>query len=208
MLFHVNFYILLLPFLFVLLVIMCALYIVFNKTCLKVRGKRGGRRRDGIDACARRRGKGLYRYRGIGALVPGTVKPVRGEVEEMRGSGWRKRKGKSRNVGICVPSLEWRTNPKPMKSTRFILQETWDSPASTTDSIRLSSPPAHFHNSFPSGIAVKPDQQHALTYLNCERKVFWAVICLFPSSYPARYFRNEGFSLTGKEIELPWQPRA
>ena len=31
---------------------------------------------------------------------------------------------------------------------------------------------------------------------------------MFPSSYPARYFRNEGFSLTGKEIELPWQPRA
>ena len=31
---------------------------------------------------------------------------------------------------------------------------------------------------------------------------------MFPSSYPARYFRNEGFSLTGKEIELPWQLRA
>ena len=31
---------------------------------------------------------------------------------------------------------------------------------------------------------------------------------MFPSSYPACYFRNEGFSLTGKEIELPWQPRA
>ena len=31
---------------------------------------------------------------------------------------------------------------------------------------------------------------------------------MFPSSYPARYFRNEGFILTGKEIELPWQPRA
>ena len=40
--------------------------------------------------------------------------------------------------GICVPSLEWRTNSKPTKTTRFILQETWDSPASTTDSIRLS----------------------------------------------------------------------
>ena len=40
--------------------------------------------------------------------------------------------------GICVPSLEWRINPKPTKTTRFILQETWDSPASTTDSIRLS----------------------------------------------------------------------
>ena len=39
---------------------------------------------------------------------------------------------------ICVPSLEWRTNSKPTKTTRFILQETWDSPASTTDSIRLS----------------------------------------------------------------------
>ena len=37
--------------------------------------------------------------------------------------------------GICVPSLEWRTNSK---TTRFILQETWGSPASTTDSIRLS----------------------------------------------------------------------
>ena len=71
-----------------------------------------------------------------------------------------------------------------------------------------SSTPAHSHNSFPSGIAVEPDEQQALTYLNRERKVFWAGICLFPSSYPARYFRNEGFSLTGKEIELPWQPRA
>ena len=40
--------------------------------------------------------------------------------------------------GLCVPSLEWRTNPKPTKTTRFILQETWDLPASTTDSIRLS----------------------------------------------------------------------
>ena len=40
--------------------------------------------------------------------------------------------------GICVPSLEWRTNPKPTKTPRFILQETWDSPASATDSIRLS----------------------------------------------------------------------
>ena len=40
--------------------------------------------------------------------------------------------------GICVPSLKWRTNPKPTKTTRFILQETWDSPASTTDLIRLS----------------------------------------------------------------------
>ena len=70
------------------------------------------------------------------------------------------------------------------------------------------STPAHFHNSFPSGIAVEPDEQQALTYLNRERKVFWAGICLFPSSYPARYFRNEDFSLTGKEIELPWQPRA
>ena len=40
--------------------------------------------------------------------------------------------------GICVPSLEWRTNSKPTKTTRFILQETWDLPASTTDSIRLS----------------------------------------------------------------------
>ena len=40
--------------------------------------------------------------------------------------------------GTCVPSLEWRTNSKPTKTTRFILQETWDSPASTTNSIRLS----------------------------------------------------------------------
>ena len=32
-LFHVNFYFLLFPFSFVLLVIMCALCIVFNKTC-------------------------------------------------------------------------------------------------------------------------------------------------------------------------------
>ena len=30
---------------------------------------------------------------------------------------------------------EWRTNSKPTKTTRFILQERWDSPASTTDSI-------------------------------------------------------------------------
>ena len=56
-------------------------------------------------------------------------------------------------------------------------------------------------------LTVEPDEQQALTYLNRERKVFWAGLCLFPSSYPARYFRNEGFSLTGKEIELPWQPR-
>ena len=40
--------------------------------------------------------------------------------------------------GTSVPSLEWRTNSKPTKTTRFILQETLDSPASTTDSIRLS----------------------------------------------------------------------
>ena len=40
--------------------------------------------------------------------------------------------------GICAPSLEWRTNSNPTKTTRFILQETWDSPASTTQSIRLS----------------------------------------------------------------------
>ena len=40
--------------------------------------------------------------------------------------------------GICVPSLEWKTNSKPTKTTRFILQETWDSPASATDSIQLS----------------------------------------------------------------------
>ena len=47
-------------------------------------------------------------------------------------------------ICICVPGLEWMTNSKPTKTTRFILQETWDSPASTTDSIRLSlsgSPP-------------------------------------------------------------------
>ena len=86
-------------------------------------------------------------------------------------------------------------------------------PMSLFESCRVSpvdlqnSTPAHSHNSFPSGIAVEPGEQQALTYLNCERKVFWAGICLFPSSYPARYFRNEGFSLTGKEIELPWQPR-
>ena len=48
------------------------------------------------------------------------------------------------------------------------------------------SQPAHSHNSFPSGIAVEPDEQQALTYLNRERKVFWAGICLFPSSNPAR----------------------
>ena len=34
--------------------------------------------------------------------------------------------------------LEWRSNSKPTKTTRFILQEIWDSPASTRDSIRLS----------------------------------------------------------------------
>ena len=72
---------------------------------------------------------------------------------------------------------------------------------------KIVHPAAHSHNSFPSGIAVEPGEQQALTYLNRERKVFWAGICLFPSSYPARFFRNEGFSLTGKEIELPWQPR-
>ena len=76
--------------------------------------------------------------------------------------------------------------------------ENWAYPPST---------PAHSHSSFPSGIAGEPDEQQALTYLNRERKVFWAGICLFPSPYPARYFRNEGFSLTGKEIELPWQQR-
>ena len=67
------------------------------------------------------------------------------------------------------------------------------------------STPAHCEK---GKLAVEPDEQQALTYLNRERKVFWAGICLFPSSYPARYFRNEGFSLTGKEIELPWRPRA
>ena len=35
-LFHVNFYFLLFKFLFVLLVIMCALCIVFNKTCFQL----------------------------------------------------------------------------------------------------------------------------------------------------------------------------
>ena len=40
--------------------------------------------------------------------------------------------------GICVPSLGWRTNSKPTKLKDSVLQETWDSPASTTDSIRLS----------------------------------------------------------------------
>ena len=70
---------------------------------------------------------------------------------------------------------------------------------------RADSTPAHCEK---GKLAVEPDEQQALTYLNHERKVFWAGICLFPSSYPARYFRNEGFSLTGKEIELPWQPRA
>ena len=34
--------------------------------------------------------------------------------------------------GTCIPSLEWRTNSKSTKTTRFVLQETWDSPASTT----------------------------------------------------------------------------
>ena len=46
-------------------------------------------------------------------------------------------------IGAIRPRIEYasqvwsarRTNSKP---TRFILQETWDSPASTTDSIRLS----------------------------------------------------------------------
>ena len=57
------------------------------------------------------------------------------------------------------------------------------------------STPAHCEK---GKVAVEPDEHQALTYLNRERKVFWAGICLFPSSYPARYFRNEGFSLTGK----------
>ena len=118
----------------------------------------------------------------------------------------------------CILILERKKN-KP-----FVFQQTWDcviwiefvikpSYCSLSDcrviktSILHYSTTAHSHNSFPSGIAVEPNEQQALTYLNRERKVFWAGICLFPSSYPARYFRNEGFSLTGKEIELPWQPR-
>ena len=39
---------------------------------------------------------------------------------------------------ICVPSLEWKTNAKPAKIARFIFQETWDSPASSKESICLS----------------------------------------------------------------------
>ena len=43
---------------------------------------------DRIDACARRRGGGgvTYWYRGTGAPVPGGLKLVRGEEEEMKGS--------------------------------------------------------------------------------------------------------------------------
>ena len=46
-------------------------------------------------------------------------------------------------------------------------------PASKIDHDRkMLGTPAHSHNSFPSGIAVEPDEQQALTYLNRERKVF------------------------------------
>ena len=58
---------------------------------------------------------------------------------------------------------------------------------------------------FLTGIAVEPGEQQALTYLNRKRKLFWAGICLFPSSYPARYFRNEGFSLPGKRDRVAMQ---
>ena len=47
-----------------------------------------------------------YRYRGISAPVPGTVKLVRGEVEEMKRSDCRMRKGKTRSVGIDTGSIE------------------------------------------------------------------------------------------------------
>ena len=58
--------------------------------------------------------------------------------------------------GICVPSLEWRTNSKPTKTARLILQETWDSPASesTTDSIRLSPSGAALQDEIKSCTAV------------------------------------------------------
>ena len=44
-------------------------------------------------------------------------------------------------IGAIRPRMEYasqverKTNSKPTKTTRFILQEIWDSPASTTDSI-------------------------------------------------------------------------
>ena len=82
----------------------------------------------------------------------------------------------------------------------WLINSTRETPCS-----ERTSTPAHCEK---GKLAVEPDEQQALTYLNRERKIFWAGICLFPSSYPARYFRNKGFSLTGKEIELPWQPRA
>ena len=64
----------------------------------------------------------------------------------------------------------------------FLLFTAWGSEIeSLTSLIKLHqnerrtapcSTPAHSHNSFPSGIAVEPDEQQALTYLNRERKVF------------------------------------
>ena len=48
-------------------------------------------------------------------------------------------------------------------------------------------------------LAVEPDEQQALTYPSREKKLFWAGICSLPGLYPARYVRNEGFSLTGRD---------
>ena len=75
-------------------------------TVKQVRG--GGRRSEGIGLThAHGEGGGVtYRYRGISAPVPGTVKLVRGEAEEMKRSDWRMRKGKTRSVGIDTGSIE------------------------------------------------------------------------------------------------------
>ena len=51
---------------------------------------------------------------------------------------------------VCVPSLEWRTNSKPKLQRlqdSFCKLETWDSPTSTTDSIRLSLSGSALHSS-------------------------------------------------------------
>ena len=60
---------------------------------------------------------------------------------------------------------------------------------------------------FPPGLPLNPTSNKHWPIRIARRTTSEQGVCLFPSSHPARYFRNEGFSLTGKKIELPWQPR-
>ena len=75
---------------------------------------------------------------------------------------------------------QWRTNVKPTKITRFIFQETWDSPASITESIWLSL----------SGLLYKMKSSLAPSYL-C------SLLSQLASTTTGYSFRKSGYAVPG-----------